>query len=68
MSEDMNIQTSADQVAVSQYKARELSKLLMRAYMALLCYTQSHGTPCTQLINEIAVVLSLDADGNPLRG
>lgn len=42
-------------------------KLLRRANMALLCYTQSHGTPHTQLMDEMAEALGLDADGNTLK-
>ena len=40
--------------------------LVERANMALLVYTQSHGTPHTQLMDEIAEALGLDADGNTL--
>ena len=47
--------------------ASRLQGLLERANMALLMYTQSHGTPPgTQLLDEMAEVLGLDADGKPL--
>ena len=41
-------------------------KLLRRAHMALLCYTQNHGTPYTELMDEMAEALGVDADGNTL--
>ena len=42
-------------------------ELLRRAHMALLMYTQSHGTPHTELMTEMADALGLDADGNTLK-
>ncbi len=48
-------------------RAERLRELLSRANMALLCYTQSHGTPHTQLMDEMAEALGLDADGNTLK-
>ena len=52
---------------LAKQENKRLKKLLRRANMALLCYTQSHGTPHTQLMDEIAEALGLDADGNTLR-
>ena len=50
-----------------QRAATRCKELLGRANMALLCYTQSHGTPHTELMDEIAEELGLDADGNTLK-
>ena len=43
-------------------KARAASrlKLLRRAHMALLMYTQSHGTPHTELMTEMAEELGVE--------
>jgi len=40
------------------------SKLLMRSYNALRMYTLSHGTPHTQLIDELANELGNPPDSN----
>ncbi len=56
-----------DYVTELEATATRLRGLLRRANMALLCYTQSHGTPHTQLMDEIAEELGLDADGNTLK-
>ena len=55
-------------VLADEYKKRadRRLELLGRANMALLCYTQSHGTPHTQLMDEMAEELGLDANGNTL--
>lgn len=50
-----------------QEENKRLRGLLRRANMALLCYTQSHDTPHTQLMDEMAEELGLDADGNTLK-
>ncbi len=47
--------------------AAKQEKLLRRAHMALLMYTQSHGTPRTELMDEMAECLGVDADGKTLK-